>query len=392
MKINDFTNHFPGCVSCLPAETLSKLLAEDRPLRIKLGFDPTASELHLGHSVLLNALKKFQDIGHQVVVVIGDFTACIGDPTLRDVTRPPLSHEDVLLYAEGYQQQLYKFLDPNLTEIRCNGDWLNDITLRDWIGIMGQVTLSQMIERDDFRKRMHEQLPISGHEIMYPLLQGYDSVAVHADIELGGTDQTFNLMMGRVLQKIFGQSPQVVMTFPLLEGLDGVKKMSKSYKNTINLDENPQDMYGKVMSVSDALMWQYYKLLTPLSAIEIEHKKTLHPMLAKHDLAVAITSLYHGMENACKEKDFFIERFSQRNVPSDNIPCRVLTLAQEQLPVHQLLRELELVESASLGLRLIQQGAVKLDDQRIQDISPLLLTGTHVLKVGKRKIITIQKA
>ena len=391
MKAHELLKYFPGHVSCVPQDALEKLLEEDRPLRIKVGFDPTASDLHIGHSVLLNALKTFQTLGHQIVIIIGDFTACIGDPTLRDVTRPPLSREDVLVFAESYQAQLFKFLDPERTEVRCNGDWLGDMTLRDWIEVMAKVTLAQMIERDDFRKRMTEHLPISGHEVIYPLLQGYDSVAVHADIELGGTDQTFNLMMGRTLQKVFGQNQQVVMTFPLLEGLDGVRKMSKSYHNTIHLDESSSDMYGKLMSISDELMWQYYALLSPMNYDDIQQQRLLHPMQAKHDLACQITSIYHGQDVAEREREHFIHRFSGRSIDAVDLPLVTLTAEQSLLPISQLLRALDLVKSSSEGLRLIEQGAVKLDDQRIEHNVPLSLEGEHILKVGKRKVIKIKK-
>lgn len=389
MGIKAFANHFPGCVSLLPEDTVSHLLKQDRPLRIKLGFDPTASDLHLGHTVLLNALHTFQSMGHQIVVILGDFTACIGDPTLRDVTRPPLTREAVLAFAEPYKKQLFRFLDPKKTELHYNSTWLDEIHLKQWIEMLGKVTLAQMIERDDFRKRMQAMQPISGHEIMYPLLQAYDSVAIKADIELGGTDQTFNLMMGRTLQKVFSLPAQAVMMFPLLEGLDGVRKMSKSYGNTISIDEEPSEMYGKIMSISDDLMWQYYKLLSRLDAAAINEKKQLHPMEAKHALAKLLVTTYHHADAADSACDAFTARFSQRSV---NIALETYEITDSQLKLSwpHLLRDLGLVASVSEAMRLIKQGAVRLDDVKL-DGDEVNLNGEHILRIGKRILVRIRR-
>lgn len=387
MKVKQFIDQFPGFVSLLPDDGIINLLNQDRPLRIKLGFDPTASDLHFGHTVLLTALSQFQAMGHQIVIILGDFTACIGDPTLRDVTRPPLTREAVRAFAEPYKEQLFRFLDPKKTEIHYNSTWLDPITLKEWVEIVGKVTLAQMIERDDFRKRMNANQPIFGHEILYPLLQGYDSVAIKADIELGGTDQTFNLMMGRTLQKIFSQPSQVVMTFPLLVGLDGVKKMSKSYGNIIGIDDAPNDMYGKLMSISDELMWQYYKLLSRLDAKSIEEKMALHPMQAKHDLAQLMVSNYHGLTAAEAAKDAFTARFSARSTDLE-LESYSLTEAQKLLSWPQLLRELGLVSTASEAMRLIKQGGVRLDDVKLTD-DKVTLTGEHILRIGKRGLVRI---
>lgn len=387
MNIKDFMNEFPGCITLVPEDTIEHLLSLDRPLRIKLGFDPTASDLHLGHTVLLNALRKFQTMGHQVVLILGDFTACIGDPTLRDVTRPPLTRETVMAFSEPYKKQLFRFLDPSKTEVHYNSSWLDDVHLKDWVDIVGKITLAQMIERDDFRKRMSSSMPIFGHEILYPLLQGYDSFAIKADIELGGTDQTFNLMMGRTLQKVLSQPSQAVMTFPLLEGLDGVKKMSKSYGNTISIDEAPHDMYGKIMSISDDLMWQYFKLLTPLDAFSIEEKKKLHPMHAKHDLASTLVAIYHDDAAAVMAKEAFTARFSARSTDID-IPLYELTELQMSMSWPQLLRELSLVSTASEATRLLKQGAIRLDDVKLEDHT-VRLSSEHILRVGKRVLVKL---
>src|SRR5947209_15563477 len=275
-------------------EKLQKTRAAGKPLRVKAGFDPTAPDLHLGHTVLIRKLKHFQDLGHTVVFIIGDFTGMIGDPTGRNTTRPPLSREEIEKNAETYKTQMFKVLDPKRTEVRFNREWLGKLTGDDWIRLAAKVTVSQMLEREDFHKRFQEEKPIAVHELLYPLAQGYDSVALEADVELGGTDQKFNLLVGRELQRAYGQPSQVVLTTPILEGLDGVQKMSKSFGNAIGINEKPLEMYGKLMSISDELMWKYYELLTDLSLAEIAKlKRDEHPMQAKKVLTGRIVTDFH---------------------------------------------------------------------------------------------------
>jgi len=307
-----------GTVEIIEEEELLKKLKEGRPLRIKAGFDPTAPDLHLGHTVLLQKLRQFQQLGHEVYFVIGDFTAMIGDPTGRSETRPPLSREEVLENAKTYEHQVFKVLIPEKTNIVFNSSWLSSLGTEGIIRLAGQYTVARMLERDDFSKRFKEGIPIYIHEFLYPLLQGYDSVFLRADVELGGTDQKFNLLVGRDLQRAYGQEPQVCITLPLLVGLDGVRKMSKSYGNYIGITERPEDMFGKVMSISDDLMWDYYLLLTDYTQEEIEDfKKNLHPMDAKKRLAHYIVSRYHSKEEADRALEFFERTFSKREFPQD---------------------------------------------------------------------------
>jgi tyrosyl-tRNA synthetase len=297
---------------------LEKSCATGKPLRVKAGFDPTAPDLHLGHTVLLRKLKHFQDLGHTVIFLIGDFTGMIGDPTGRSATRPPLTPEDIMRNAKTYMAQVYKILDSNKTETRFNSEWFNKVTSADWIRLAAKFTVSQMLEREDFHKRFQEEKPIALHELLYPLAQGYDSVALEADVELGGTDQKFNLLVGRELQRSYGQESQVVLTMPILEGLDGIQKMSKSLGNAIGIHEPPLEMYGKVMSISDAMMWRYYELLTDLQVPEIERMKAeAHPMQAKKDLARRIVADFHSAEAAAKSGEDWAKQFQKDEVPED---------------------------------------------------------------------------
>src|SRR6201987_5170473 len=299
-------------------EKLEKSLAAGKPLRVKAGFDPTAPDLHLGHTVLLRKLKHFQDLGHTVIFLIGDFTGIIGDPTGRSATRPPLSAEELMKNAKTYMEQLYKILSPRTTEVRFNNEWFEKMKSADWIKLTARTTVSQMLEREDFHKRFREEKPIALHELLYPLAQGYDSVALEADVELGGTDQKFNLLVGRELQRAYGQESQVVVTTPILEGLDGVNKMSKSLRNAIGIHEPPLEMYGKLMSISDAMMWRYYELLTDVQMAEIERmQREAHPMQAKKDLAARIVKDFHSPDAAAKAADDWAKQFQKDEVPEN---------------------------------------------------------------------------
>src|SRR5437588_3643525 len=295
---------------------LEKSRARGTPLRVKAGFDPTAPDLHLGHSVLLRKLKHFQDLGHTVIFLIGDFTGMIGDPTGRSATRPPLSPEEIMRNAKTYMSQVYKILDSFKTEVRFNSEWFNKVKSEDWIRLAAKVTISQMLEREDFHKRFQEEKPIAMHELLYPLVQGYDSVALKADVDLGGTDQKFNLLMGRELQRAYGQESQVVLTMPILEGLDGVQKMSKSYGNAIGIKEAPLEMYGKLMSISDEMMWRYYELLTDVQMSEIERmQREVHPMQAKKDLAARIVKDFHCVNAATIAAEDWAQQFQKHQKP-----------------------------------------------------------------------------
>src|SRR5436309_1343209 len=303
---------------------LERSKSTGKPLRVKAGFDPTAPDLHLGHTVLLRKLKHFQDLGHTVIFLIGDFTGMIGDPTGRSVTRPPLSAEELMRNAKTYMEQVYKILSPRTTEVRFNNEWFEKMKSADWIKLAAKTTVSQMLEREDFHKRFKEEKPIALHELLYPLAQGYDSVMLKADVELGGTDQKFNLLVGRDLQRASGQESQVVLTMPILEGLDGVQKMSKSYGNAIGIKEAPLEMYGKLMSISDEMMWRYYELLTDVQVAEIEKmKRESHPMQAKKDLAARIVKDFHSADAAGKAAEDWAKQFQKDELPADIPMVRV---------------------------------------------------------------------
>jgi len=385
-----------GAVDIVSEEELVKKLKSGRPLRIKAGFDPTAPDIHLGHTVLLQKMRQFQELGHQVIFLIGDFTGMIGDPSGKNTTRPPLSREDVQKNAKTYQDQVFKVLDPAKTEIRFNSEWMDAMTVADFIKVASNLTVARMLERDDFKKRFNGQQAISIHEFLYPFVQGYDSVALKADVELGGTDQIFNLLMGRDLQRAYGQEPQVVMTMPLLEGLDGVQKMSKSYHNYIGVNEAPTDMFGKAMSVSDDLMWRYYELLSSRSLPEIAEmraavdKGELHPMQVKLDLAQEFVTRYHGAEQGQLARDGFAQVFQKGSLP-DDMPEFELNLDKPWICA--VVKEAGLTASTSDARRMIQQGAVKLDEAKVSDENLVLAPGGYIIQVGKRRFarVTIAK-
>ena len=379
-----------GCDELLLETELNQKLVQGRPLRIKAGFDPTAPDLHLGHTVLLNKMRQLQDLGHHALFLIGDFTGMIGDPTGKNATRPPLSREQVLENAESYREQVFKVLDPDKTEIIFNSSWMDKFSAADLIKLAATHTVARMLERDDFGKRYKNNQAIAIHEFIYPMIQGYDSVALRADLELGGSDQKFNLLMGRELQKHYGQPPQCVLTMPLLVGLDGVNKMSKSLGNYIGINESPQEMFGKLMSVSDKLMWRYLELLSfeSMSTIakwraEVEQER--NPRDIKVLLGQEIVTRFHSRaasENALAE---FEARFRQGALPED-MPDVTVSSNTGIIGIAQLLKQAGLVESTSEALRMITQGAVKLDGERVSDKSLQLQAGAVVVaQVGKRK-------
>lgn len=372
-----------------PAELTAKL-AENRPLRIKLGMDPTAPDLHLGHTITLKAMRDFQDAGHTVVFLVGDFTAAIGDPSGRSETRKPLERAQIEANAETYKRQVFKILDPERTEIRFNSEWMDGLGLRELIKIAAHISVARLLERDDFEQRLEAEQPLFLHELLYPLIQGYDSVAIRADVELGGTDQKFNMLLGRELQRAHGQPPQVVMTFPLLEGLDGVRKMSKSLGNYVGVTEAPQEMFGKLMSLSDAMMLRYYELLTDADAEGITAIKDgeIHPMEAKKRLAGMIVEEYHDATAARMARENFETRFQRREVPA-NVP--VFRIADE-LWICELMKQLKFVPSTSEARRLVGQGAVRVDGELVTDVNFRFAPGRHsLLEVGKRRIAKIER-
>jgi len=375
-----------GTVTCHTKDLLLARLKQGRPLRIKTGFDPTAPDLHLGHGVLIRKMAQFQELGHTVIFLIGDFTGLIGDPTGKKATRPALSREEIEANAETYKAQVFKILDPDKTEIRFNSEWMGGLRGEDWIRLASKFTLAQMLERNDFSKRLGAGEPISLHELLYPLVQAYDSVALKADAELGGNDQLFNLMRGRELQEAMGQGPQVVLTVPLLLGLDGVEKMSKSLGNYIGFMEPAEVQFGKTMSISDELMWDWWLLLTDKLPREIEAMKQGHPMDAKKALAREIVGQFHGAQAAGSAEDFWVKRFSERSV--EDVPEVGVAAAGAQ-PLAKLLVERGLADSRKSAERLIQQGAVSLDGERVADPRQQLTLepGAAVLvRVGKLKL------
>jgi tyrosyl-tRNA synthetase len=387
-----------GVAELIPEEDLRKKLRrsilENKPLKVKLGLDPSAPDIHLGHTVVLQKLRQFQELGHQIQLIIGDFTGRIGDPTGKSETRKQLTEEQVKQNAETYAQQLFKVLDKEKTILYFNSSWLAPLTFSQVIELAAKTTVARMLEREDFKKRFQENQSISIHEFFYPLMQGYDSVAIETDIELGGTDQKFNLLMGRQLQKEYGQEEQVVIMMPLLEGLDGVKKMSKSLGNYIGIDESPNDMYGKTMSIPDELMLRYYELVTDLDMEEISgirqqlEQGTLHPRDAKMRLAHTIVRMYHGNEAADQAQEHFRSVFQQRALPTD-IPEK--EVSGEEVWLVRLLVETGLVPSNGEGRRMIQQGAVKLNEQKIEDVEyQLVPEDGMILQVGKRKFLKLR--
>ena len=384
-------------------EKLEKSRAAGKPLRVKAGFDPTAPDLHLGHTVLLRKLKHFQDLGHTVIFLIGDFTGMIGDPTGRSATRPPLSAEELMKNAKTYMEQVYKILSPRTTEVRFNNEWFEKMKSADWIKLAAKTTVSQMLEREDFHKRFREEKPIALHELLYPLAQGYDSVMLKADVELGGTDQKFNLLVGRELQRAYGQESQVVLTMPIVEGLDGVQKMSKSYGNAIGIKEPPLEMYGKVMSVSDAMMWRYYELLTDVQMAEIEKmKREAHPMQAKKDLAARIVKDFHSADAATKAAEDWAKQFQKGEMPESipRVEVRFVDICGEDpfkfkdvlytmewpIRVDKLLSKGGFVSSNTEGARKIKEGAVRVNGMEVVDLTMKLRIDNDVLVRSGRSV------
>ena len=384
-----------GTDEIIPNSELANRLAAGRPLRVKAGFDPTAPDLHLGHTVLINKLRQFQDLGHEAIFLIGDFTGMIGDPSGKNATRPPLTPEEVAANADTYKEQVFKILDPDKTRVVFNSEWMGKKDAADMIRLASSSTVARMLERDDFSKRYGSNQPIAIHEFLYPLVQGYDSVALEADVELGGTDQKFNLLMGRQLQQAAGQKPQVVLTMPLLEGLDGVNKMSKSMNNYVGITDTPDEMFGKIMSVSDELMWRYFELLSfrPLAEIDglrSRIKNGDNPRDIKFELAEELVARFHDQAAADKARESFVSRFRKNEMP-DEMPELTLDCgAAGVLGIAHLLHQADLVSSTSEAFRMIKQGAVRLDGERVSDKALELAAGqTHIVQVGKRRFARV---
>ncbi|MCH9699081.1 MAG: tyrosine--tRNA ligase [Gammaproteobacteria bacterium] len=384
-----------GSDEILIEDHFKERLASGRKLRVKAGFDPTAPDLHLGHTVLLNKLKQFQDLGHEVIFLIGDFTGMIGDPTGKNVTRKPLSKEDVLENAQTYQNQIFKILDPEQTTVAFNSQWMGQFDASQLIQLAAKHTVARMLERDDFNKRYTGGQPIAIHEFLYPLIQGYDSVALEADIELGGTDQKFNLLVGRHLQEHYGQKPQIILTMPILEGLDGIQKMSKSLNNYIGITDKPNDMFGKLMSISDDLMWRYFELLSFRPMFEINQWKTqcdqgANPRDIKVKLAQEIIERFHDKHAAEQALAAFEARFKRGELP-DDLQVKEIQTPEDGYPIANLLKDAGLTQSTSESLRMLKQGAVKIDSEKVSDTKHRLQAGTeHVYQVGKRRIAKIR--
>lgn len=384
-----------GAEEIIKVEDLQQRLASGKRLRVKVGFDPTAPDLHLGHTVVFNKMRQFQDLGHEVVFLIGDFTSLIGDPSGRSATRKVLTREEIEANAQTYREQVFKILDPEKTVVDFNSRWMNAMTPAEFIGLASHYTVARMLERDDFDKRFKSSQPISIHEFLYPLAQGYDSVFLKADVELGGTDQTFNLLVGRHLQNIWGQPPQIVLTTPLLEGTDGVQKMSKSLGNYIGVDESATEIFGKLMSISDSLMWRYFELLSFRSNQDIEHLKAsvaegANPRDIKFELAVEIVTRFHDAGAAEAAKAEFIQRFRRNELPEDLVVVDI-ACSQDGMQIAYVLKEAGLTTSTGEGLRMLKQGAVKVDQQKTQDRELRLAAGgEYVVQVGKRKIARVR--
>ena len=383
-----------GAEEILVEAELEKKLARGKLLRIKAGFDPTAPDLHLGHTVLINKLRQFQDLGHEVVFLIGDFTGMIGDPTGKSATRPPLTRDEVIENARTYEEQILKILDPAKTLVMFNSSWMGELDAAGLIQLAAKHTVARMLEREDFSKRYRSGQPIAIHEFLYPLVQGYDSVAIKADVELGGTDQKFNLLVGRQLQEAFGQEPQVVITMPILEGLDGVQKMSKSLGNYIGITDPPEEMFGKIMSVSDDLMWRYFELLSfrPMAEIEGLREKVAggaNPRDVKFELGQELVARFHSATEAQKARQNFIDRFQKGAMPDEMPEC--LLSAPDGMPIANALKAAGLVSSTSEAMRMIKQGAVRINGERLEDRALQLEKGSDVVcQVGKRRFARIR--
>jgi len=384
-----------GTDEILLEEDLRKKLGEGRPLRIKAGFDPTAPDLHLGHTVLINKLRQFQQLGHEVLFLIGDFTGMIGDPTGKSATRKSLTREEVLDNARTYEEQIFTMLSPEHTLVVFNSSWMGQMQAADLVQLAAKHTVARMLERDDFSKRFKSGQAIAIHEFLYPLIQGYDSVALKADVEIGGTDQKFNLLVGRQLQASYGQVPQVVMTLPILEGLDGVQKMSKSLGNYIGISESPDEMFGKIMSISDELMWRYLELLSDATLDDIVDWKQAvtegaNPRDTKFKLAEELISRFHSGEAATRAKEHFIARFQKGAMPDLMPELGIAGQGGAGLPIANLLKEAGLVKSTSEAIRMIAQGAVRIDGERVEDKGVSIASGTkHIYQVGKRRFARV---
>lgn len=388
-----------GADEILLEKELVKKLERGKPLRVKAGFDPTAPDLHLGHTVLINKLRQFQDLGHEVMFLIGDFTGMIGDPTGKSTTRPPLTRDQVLENARSYEEQIYKILDPEKIMVLFNSSWMGEMSAADLIQLAAKHTVARMLERDDFNKRYKSGQPIAIHEFLYPLVQGYDSVAMKADVELGGTDQKFNLLVGRQLQEAYGQEPQIVLTMPILEGLDGVQKMSKSLNNYIGITDAPEEMFGKIMSISDDLMWRYFELLSfrPMSEVEDfraqQIEKGSNPRDIKFLLGEEIVARFHDTKAAERAKQAFIDRFRKGALPEDMPEVALVAADENGFPIANALKEAGLVSSTSEAYRMIKQGAVRLDGERVEDRNTMLEPGAEVVaQVGKRRFARLSIA
>ena len=383
-----------GAEELLREDELVKKLASGRPLRVKAGFDPTAPDLHIGHTVLLNKLRQFQELGHEAIFLIGDFTGMIGDPTGKNVTRKPLTRDEVIDNARTYEQQIFKILDPEKTLVMFNSSWMGQMRAAELIQLAAKHTVARMLERDDFHKRYSSGQPIAIHEFLYPLIQGYDSVAMSADVELGGTDQKFNLLVGRQLQEAYGQSPQIVLTMPILEGLDGVQKMSKSLGNYIGVSEPPDDMFGKIMSVSDELMWRYFELLSfrpssDIAGFKDQVDRGSNPRDIKFLLAEEIVARFHDEASAKRARQNFIARFQKGEIP-DDLPEVALAARNGIVAIATLLKEAGLTATTSEARRMVKQGAVRLDGVRVEDETLELKAGVRVLvQVGKRRFARV---
>jgi len=385
-----------GAVEIIPEDELIAKLKRGRPLRIKAGFDPTAPDLHLGHTVLIQKMKQFQELGHEVIFLIGDFTGMIGDPSGKSETRKQLTREEVVKNAETYKEQIFKILDPQKTTIEFNHRWMEKMDAVSMIGLAAKYTVARMLERDDFKQRYQKQQPISIHEFLYPLIQGYDSVALKADVELGGTDQRFNLLMGRELQREYGQAPQVVLTMPLLEGTDGVHKMSKSLGNYIGINEAPEEMFGKIMSISDELMWRYYELLSDQDLTQIKtlragvERGELHPMEAKKSLAAELVTRFHGALAARSARDYFETRYQKKSMPKE---IKKQFSAPDPVWICELIADrLGFAKSRGEARRLIAQGAVKVDGKVVKDVNFQFQRRNHeIIEVGKNRIAQVAK-
>lgn len=384
-----------GVSEILLEEDLIKKLQTGKPLRVKAGFDPTAPDLHLGHTVLLNKLKQLQDLGHEILFLIGDFTGMIGDPTGKNITRQPLTREQVAINARTYEKQVFKILDPQKTKVMFNSEWMNKQSAADLIQLAATHTVARMLERDDFSKRYQSGQAIAIHEFLYPLLQGYDSVVMEADIELGGTDQKFNLLMGRELQKHYGKAPQVVITMPLLEGLDGVKKMSKSLDNYIGIDETPESIFGKIMSISDDLMWRYFELLSARSLTDIQQLRQdvtagANPRDIKFKLAEEMVARFHNADTGVAAREGFVAQFQKGQLPAD-IPEYELFSEADSMPIANVLKAVGLVSSTSEAIRKIAEGAVRINNERIKDNKyPIAVNTEYLYQVGKRHFAKIK--